>query len=70
MCLVYAGTLWLWWTLVLEDVGLWGIPEAGIVYRRYTELLGYAGDPGGDALLSSVIIRYDEGYLKGINKLE
>ena len=60
MGFVYAGALWLLRPFVLEDVGLWWIPKSSIVYRRDTELLSYAGNPGGYALLSSVVIRHDE----------
>jgi hypothetical protein len=60
---VDAGALGLRGAFVLPDVFLWGVPEARIVYGGDAELLGYAGDPGGEALLASVVIGDDEGYL-------
>lgn len=61
--LVDTGALRLRRSLVLENILLWGVPEAGIVDGRNAELLGHAGDPGWETLLTGVVIGHDKGYL-------
>jgi hypothetical protein len=62
---VDAGGEGLFRSFVLEDVSLGGrwIPEASVVDGGDGEVLGDAFDPGGDAFLSVVVVRCDEGDL-------
>ena len=46
--------------LVLPDVLLGRVPEAGIVYGGDVEVLGHSGDPGGEALLARMVVGDDE----------
>jgi hypothetical protein len=62
---VDAGALGLCGALVLEDVLVGRVPEAGIVDGRDAEVLGNAGDPGGEALLAGVVVGDDERDLGG-----
>ena len=50
-------------SLVLPDVLLGRVPEAGVVYGGDIEVLGHSGDPGWQALLARMVVGYDEGYL-------
>jgi len=49
--------------LVLPDVLLGRVPEARIVYGGDIEVLGHSGDPGWEALLTSMIVGSDERHL-------
>ena len=50
-------------SLVLPDVLLGRVPEAGVVYGGDIEVLGHPGDPGWQALVARMVVGYDEGYL-------
>ena len=63
MGLVDACTLGLWWPFVLPYILMGRVPEAGIVYGGDVEVLGHAGDPGGKALLASMIVGDDKRHL-------
>jgi hypothetical protein len=63
--LVNAGALGLRGALVLENVLVGRVPETGIVDGGDTEVLGDAGDPGGEALLACVVVGNDKGDLEG-----
>jgi hypothetical protein len=63
--LVDAGALGLRGALVLENVLVGRVPEPGIVDGGDIEVLGDAGDPGGEALLASVVVGNNEGDLEG-----
>lgn len=65
MCFVNASTLWLRRPLVLPDVLLWWIPEPRIVDGGDVEVLGHSSDPGGDALLTSMVVR---GYERDLEQ--
>jgi hypothetical protein len=66
MGFIDTGARRLWRTLVLEDIAFVGgwVPEAGVVDGGDGEFLGDARDPGGDALLSGVVVGCDEGDLR------
>jgi hypothetical protein len=63
--LVDAGALGLRGALVLENVLVGRVPETGIVDGGDIEVLGDAGDPGGEALLAGVVVGNDKGDLEG-----
>jgi hypothetical protein len=60
--LVDASTLWLRGLGVLEGVTLVlrRVPEARIVDGGDVQVLGDSGDPGRNALLSGVVVGYNE----------
>ena len=50
-------------SLVLPDVLLGRVPEAGVVYGGDIEVLSHSCDPGWQALLARMVVGDDEGYL-------
>ena len=66
MGFVDTGALGLCRSLVLPDILLRWVPEASVVDGRHAELLGYAGNPGWEALLTGAIVGDDEGDLQPV----
>lgn len=63
---VDASTARLCWPGMLEDVALFlgRVPESGVVDGRNRQVLGDAGDPCWDALLTGMVVGGDEGNLE------
>jgi hypothetical protein len=61
MRLVNSGTerLLRAWVFEFVDFGLWGVPEAGVVDRRFCQVLCDILDPGGDSFNPFVGVRDD-----------